>query len=271
MLDVEFSLRDDFPPIGYEQWRAIAEADLHGASFDQKLVTHSYEGIDIQPVYCRRDELGPADPFGFPGSPPFVRGSRPLGATVSGWDLRQEYAHPDLAVTNRAILDDLAGGATSLHLRLDLAARNGLNPDDPAAVELAGHDGVMAYDVHDLDEALSEVELPSIGVSLEAGAAFLPAAALIVALWRRRNVSPERARGILNADPLAVLARDGLLPYSLATAMSQLGDLTRSGHRRTTQMQRQPASTPRPTTTPAPQSIRTSRLVLPRPLSICER
>jgi methylmalonyl-CoA mutase len=212
MLDPQFTLRDDFPPVSYDDWRPLAEADLQGASFEQKLVTHTYEGIDIQPVYTRRDRPGEGDPDGFPGLPPFVRGASPLGAVRTGWDLRQEHAHPDLAVTNRAILDDLRGGVTSLLLRLDAAARNGLDPDDPAAAELAGRDGVMIYHVDDLDAALAGVHLEMVGVTLEAGAAFLPAAALLAALWQRRGLGPEQVRGAFNADPLAVLARDGHLP-----------------------------------------------------------
>ena len=84
MLAPEFTLRDDFPPADYDEWRALAEADLGGASFEQKLVTHTYEGIDVQPVYTRRDWPGEEDPFGFPGLPPFVRGSQPLGAVSRG-------------------------------------------------------------------------------------------------------------------------------------------------------------------------------------------
>jgi methylmalonyl-CoA mutase len=225
MLAPEFSLKDDFPPAAYQEWRTLAEADLGGAPFEQKLVTHTYEGIDIQPVYSRRDRPGEADADGFPGLPPFVRGARPLGAMQTGWDLRQEHAHPDPAVTNRAILDDLRGGVTSLLLRLDLAARSGLDPDDPAAAALAGRDGVMIYHADDLDAALAGVDLSCVGVTLEAGAAFLPAAAQLVALWRRRGLSPERVRGAFNADPLAVLARDGQLPLSPAAALAEMADL----------------------------------------------
>src|SRR5439155_12266637 len=123
------------------------------------------------------------------------------GAVQTGWDLRQEHAHPDLAVTNQAILDDLRGGVTSLLLRLDVAARNGLDPDDPAAAELAGRDGLMAYHVDDLDAALAGVHVDMIGVTLEAGGAFLPAAALLAALWQRRGVPPDQAYGAFNADP----------------------------------------------------------------------
>src|SRR6266542_4556217 len=119
MLDPEFTIRDDFPPVDYDQWRALAEADLEGAAFEQKLVTHTYEGIDVQPVYARRDRPGEDDPAGFPGLPPFVRGASPLGAVQTGWDLRQEHAHPDLATANQAILEDLRCGVSSLLLRLD--------------------------------------------------------------------------------------------------------------------------------------------------------
>src|SRR5436190_13517133 len=225
MLAPEFTLRDDFPPVDYVEWRALAEADLEGAAFEQKLVTHTYEGIDVQPVYTRRDRPGEDDPAGFPGLPPFVRGACPLGAVQTGWDLRQEHAHPDLKAANQAILEDLRGGVTSLLLRLDLAARNGLDPDHPAAAELAGRDGLMAYHTDDLDTLLAGVHLDMIGVTLEAGAAFLPAAAALVALWRRRGVLRDQARGAFNADPLAVLARDGQLPLPPAATLTLMADL----------------------------------------------
>jgi methylmalonyl-CoA mutase len=224
MLAPEFILQDDFPPISYQAWRSLAEADLEGAPFEQKLVTHTYEGIDIQPVYTRADWPSEKDPDGFPGLAPFVRGTSPLGAVQTGWDLRQEHAHPDPVLTNQAILEDLQGGVASLLLRLDIAARNGLDPDDPAAEALAGRDGLMAYHVDDLDIALANVHLDMIGVTLEAGAAFLPAAALLAALWRRRGVAPEHARGAFNADPLAVLVRDGQLPVS-SSALTLMADL----------------------------------------------
>jgi methylmalonyl-CoA mutase len=225
MLAPKLTIADDFPPVSPEQWRPLAEADLEAASFEQKLVTHTYEGLDLQPVYTRHDWPSEDDPCGFPGVPPFVRGAHPLGATQTGWDLRQEHAHPDPAVSNRAIRDDLQGGVTSLLLRLDFAARNGLDPDAPAAAVLAGHDGLMVYHRADLETVLTEVLLEKVGITLEAGAAFLPAAALLVALWRQRGIPLPQVRGAFNADPLAVLARDGQLPLPATTALSLLADL----------------------------------------------
>ena len=223
----EFTIQDDFPPVGYDQWRALADEALQGASFERKLVTHTREGIDLQPIYARRDQLSGIDPLGFPGLPPFVRGSHPLGYVLTGWDLQQEHAHPDLAMTNRAILDDLEGGVTSLLLRFDAAARNGFDSDQAAAANLAGRDGVLIFSLDDLDAALANVHLNLVGIALDACAAFLPAAAMLVGLWQRREVSQQDARGAFNADPFAALARDGQLPVSPTRALAALADLAK--------------------------------------------
>ncbi len=225
MLDAHFSIHEDFPPGSYDEWRALVEKDLRGAPFEKKLVTHTYEGIDIQPVYARQDRPNAVDAEGFPGLPPFVRGATPVGAAVTGWDLRQEHAHPDIGVSNRAVLDDVQGGVTSLLLRFDRAARQGFDPDHPAAASLAARDGLTIYCLHDLDTLLAEVPLEDIAVTLDAGAGFVPAAAMLVAVWRGRGIPAEKARGAFNADPLAVLSGEGRLPDNVPNMMAAMADL----------------------------------------------
>ncbi len=225
MLAEKFSIADDFPAVSYDEWRAQVEADLQVLSFEKKLVTHTYEGIDLQPIYTRRDHPADDDPLGFPGLAPFVRGTTPLGAVLTGWDLRQEFSEPDPATANRAIIDDVAGGVTSLLLRLDSAARHGFDPDDAAAGDFAGEDGLMAYTVDDYDAALNDVSLDRISIALDAGAAFLPAAAMLVALWQRRGVAFDCVQGAFNADPWGVLSATGSFPLDAAATHSQLADL----------------------------------------------
>ena len=226
-LPNDFTIGDEFPAVTYDEWRTVAEDSLKGAPFEKKLVTRTYDGIDIQPVYSASDEPDGQDPLGFPGFSPFLRGSKPLGAAVAGWDLRQEFAESDLSAANRAILDDLAGGTTSLLLQLDSAARAGLDPDHEAAKDLAGQDGIMAYSVDDLDRVLADVDLHAVPLAIDSGAAFLPAAALLVALWQRRQLPLAECKGAFNADPLAALARHGRLPIAEGAALENLADVAR--------------------------------------------
>jgi methylmalonyl-CoA mutase len=225
MLAEKFTVADDFPPVSYQEWRQAVEIDLKGAPFEKKLVTHTYDGIDLQPIYTRRQRTGEDDPHGFPGSPPFVRGARPIGAAPTSWDLRQEYAHADISAANRAIVDDVNGGITSVLLRLDAAAARGFDPDDAAADGLSSRSGLMIYAVQDLAELLRGIPLDHVAVSLDAGAAFLPAAALLVAYWEAGGVALKDARGAFNADPWATLASTGQLPMGASAALGMLTDL----------------------------------------------
>jgi methylmalonyl-CoA mutase len=225
MLPTTLNIADFFEKTGYEAWKSLAEADLKGAPFDQKLITHTYEGVLVQPLYTRQNtpQVGPSCPAS--GLAPFTRFASLLGHTRQGWDIRVEHADADLTVANKAILADLEGGATSLVLRLDAAGRLGLDPTNHDGLHLAGRDGICLSTVDDLDALLSGVHLDMVHVSLEAGAAFIPAASLLAGLWSRRGHAPHSIRGCFQADPLAVLARDGHLPYALQDGLAMAAEL----------------------------------------------
>lgn len=226
MLPKTFSIRDDFPAADYAAWRDLVEAELQGGSFE-RLVTHTYEGIDIQPVYTDDDRVPPEE-LGLPGVPPYLRGSDAQGPVDTGWDLRQEHATPDLVACNRAILEDLQGGVTSVLLRLDVTARNGSDADVASDGSTDNEpDGVVAYTLNDFEQVFSDVDLSAVRVALESGAAYLPATALLAALCRHRKISQEQIGGALNCDPLGALARSGHLPMSADEAFRQVADVVR--------------------------------------------
>jgi methylmalonyl-CoA mutase len=223
MSDKELTL--DFPPVSYDQWKASVLTELKGAPFEKKLVSRTLEGIDIQPLYTAADWPSDGDPSGFPGLLPLTRGSQPLGHAVAGWDIRQEHTHPDPAEASRAILEDLAHGVSSIHLRLDAAACAGLDADAREAAELGGRDGMMAYSLEDFESVLRGVHLDIAPVALDAGAASLPAAALLAALLRRRKLDVAAVRCAFNADPLGTLMSEGHLLVPLDVALAQMADL----------------------------------------------
>lgn len=70
------NLTQDFPPVATATWEAAIRQDLKGASYEEKLVWHSREGLTIRPYY-RSDYVAnlSAQIASRPGQFPFVRGS----------------------------------------------------------------------------------------------------------------------------------------------------------------------------------------------------
>ncbi|MGD0104252.1 MAG: methylmalonyl-CoA mutase family protein [Rhodopila sp.] len=224
MINKEFRLGSDFPRIDQAAWRAAVEQEVK-QPFEKRMVSQTYEGVALQPLYTEAICATGADPSGMPGFPPFVRGSSPLGATVAGWDVRQEHADPNPAEANAHIRDDLANGATSVILRFDAASSTGHDADDLRAADLCGRGGVMISTTADLRGVFDQVQLDLAGAWLDAGGAFLPAAALFVTAARQGGVQPAQLQGSFDADPLGTLVHDGSLMVPLDVALRHMADL----------------------------------------------
>ena len=119
-----FSTDSPFPPATPADWRALTERFLRGADFEDTLVRHSAEGIEIQPLYA---DTASAASARFPITPGGSSGSR----SRHGWTIMQRYAaYKSLeaegeesgvgpAELNRQILADLQRGVNGIWLVLD--------------------------------------------------------------------------------------------------------------------------------------------------------
>ncbi|MFE2722465.1 methylmalonyl-CoA mutase family protein [Kitasatospora sp. NPDC059327] len=185
-------LAAEFPAAHREQWQHLVEGVLRksgaqpadGAAAEQALTTALQDGLRARPLYTAEDSS--AEP-GYPGFPPFVRGGRPQGSSVSGWDVRQRHTDPDPRRANEAVLADLENGGSSLWLEL----------------------GGDALPVAALPEALTGVYLDLAGIVLDAGPEFTAAAEQLFTLYEEREISAGAAAGTLGADPLGLEARTG--------------------------------------------------------------
>ncbi|WP_431683345.1 methylmalonyl-CoA mutase small subunit [Kitasatospora sp. KL5] len=185
-------LAAEFPDATREQWQRLVEGVLRksgvqnasGVQAEEALTTKLQDGLSARPLYTAED--APAD-AGLPGFPPYLRGGRPQGSAVSGWDVRQRHAGTDAVRTNEAVLADLENGVTSLWLTV----------------------GDGGLPVAALPAALEGVYLDLAAVALDAGAEFRPAAEQLFALLTERGVPSDTASGSLGADPLGLLARTG--------------------------------------------------------------
>ncbi|ASR34228.1 methylmalonyl-CoA mutase [Prauserella marina] len=191
----QLTLAGEFEPASRAEWERLVAgvltksgalpADFTGAP-DQLLGTRTYDGITIQPLYTAEDAEAAAL-AGYPGLPPFVRGTAPDGHVAGGWDIRALHGEPDPAATNRAVLADLEGGVNSVWLRVG--------------------DGALAPDA--LAEALTGVHVDLAPVVLEPGDSYLAGAEAFFALLAERNIPASAVTGNLGADPVGVAARTG--------------------------------------------------------------
>jgi methylmalonyl-CoA mutase len=173
------------------QWRRLALDVLRAAGradecttpeqVDDLLATYSHDGVRSLPLYTPQSAL--PDP-GVPGRFPFVRGSRATAGTVTGWDVRQRHADPDVAGTRTAVLADLADGANSVWLVL----------------------GAAGLPIAALADLLDGVRLDRATVVLDAG----DEAATAAAAWF--DLGMTGTSGSLGLDPLGVRARIGTAP-----------------------------------------------------------
>jgi methylmalonyl-CoA mutase len=204
------TILDDFPPVSPDQWRAVVDKDLKGAPFDKKLLTPLYDsGVTLQPIYTRDDAIDASAA---------TRGLHGLGS--DGWAICQPYTSLDPAAANRDLLADLKGGCTAFELCLHQRARNRAANSDPT-----DGGGIFINTSADLATALNGVHLDAVEGTVDAGAGFLAAAALLVTHWQQQGTDLSAMRGSFGADPLSVLANAGALPGSLDGHLADLADL----------------------------------------------
>ena len=198
------ALAHDFPAATEADWRRLVEKVLKGADFERRLMARTADGIAIAPLHVRDSTL--VDPS-LPGRSPLTRGSRPAGER-QGWDIRQIYADDDGARVNAAILDDLAGGVSSLALVVAAPGSTGLS-----------------YEQGALGQALSGVHLDVCPVHLTAGEYSPDAAGSLMAVWRAAGVPEAQWKGGFGYDPLATLAATGALYHALPRTLESAAGL----------------------------------------------
>ena len=157
------ALAAEFPATDAAEWRKLVDTALKGASFDKRLVSQTYDGLRVEPLYPRAANAAPI-----------------AGRAAEPWQVLQRVDHPDPAAANTEALQDLENGASGLVLVFAGA---------PSATRF--RPGRTTADA--LDRALAGVMLDLIPLRVEtAPFAGRPVATLIGALVERTANSTRR-------------------------------------------------------------------------------
>lgn len=175
-----FSLKDDFPPVSKERWVRLVEETLKGGDFEKRLVSKTFDGIRIEPLYNRRDDVAP------------------LAKEKEGrWIIAQRMDHPDISVANKQALIDLQNGANGLVLVFN-GARS------------ARGFGTFSQST-DLERVFADIELDAIHLRFESGPLCMLAADNFTKLIKDRGYSKESMSVDCGLDPIGVLSDTGFL------------------------------------------------------------
>ena len=207
-----------FPPIDYADWRRQVETQLGELGFEEAMV-HRADGVDFEALCTAcHPERSPAAMI--PGG----WGTATSSPGELNWFPCQEFGEPDPEKLNHHLKSDLANGVHGIWLRLDRAARQG---DDPMSSGSVCIGGAALYRLADLAAAFDGASVSWRSILLDAGANFLPAAAMLVGWMQSAGLETEKRALLLGADPLGTLARDGELPTSLDQLSDDMATLVR--------------------------------------------
>lgn len=178
----ELALASEFPAASRDDWMKLVESALKGAPFEKKLVSKTYDGISIQPLYERAKSAarvaGRAD-----GEP---------------WAVLQRIDFRDPKQANQQALRDLENGATGLTLVF------------PGAAGSYGFALPAAKDA--LSQALDQVWLDAIDIELDLGMQSKDAPAWLAEIVKERGIDPAKTKFRFGYDPLGAIARHGGSP-----------------------------------------------------------
>jgi methylmalonyl-CoA mutase len=189
MPEADVALTPEFEPASRAAWLTLVAKVLKGADFQKRLVSTTADGLTVQPLYTRADAVEGAAAVGHSGWYP------------GGWDVRQRHVEHDPQLANKAVLEDLEGGVTSVLLQIEAPGQPGL-ADDAAtfATALRGAFGKGA------------------AIALDARENALDAAGSLIETWRAAGIGENERRGAFNYDPLGVLAETGTLTHPVQRA-----------------------------------------------------
>ncbi len=220
-LPKELNLQKDFESPSYEQWREVVEKDLKGVPFEKKLVTKTYEGIYLQPIYTKKDLENLEFVNELPGVGNFVRGNNASGYRKNGWEICQDIHYPLAEEFNEALKNDLSRGQNSISLKLDKASINGLDADE-ADVSQVGKNGVSISSLEDIEKAFDNMDITKFHVHIDTGYNSLQFLPVINGYLKKRNVDADKIKGSISADPISSLISNGKLPLSIDNLFDQL-------------------------------------------------
>lgn len=175
---------NDFPSTNEAAWRKLALRALDGRPFET-LISRTFEGLEIAPLYGRATNEGP----------------RAMRRDPGAWKIAQRIDHPDPAVANHIARSDLDGGANALTLTI-------------AGAPAARGFGTAIHAPSDLDATLHGIDLDCVPMRVDAGLHSLHIVQHLRVLAQERRLTSASLDVDFGHDPIGNFARTGVSAWA---------------------------------------------------------
>jgi len=220
-LTKEFKLKGDFTPPSFDEWKDKVIADLKGASYAKKLITNTYEGISLQPIYTRADIENLPLVDGKPGFTEYVRGTKASGYLGNGWEVCQEIPYSDADEFNSALISDINRGQNSINVILDSATQL-LIDADYAEMSKVGDKGLSISGLSSFSRAFDNVDIEKYPLHIQTGFVALPMLMILSAYVNKTGKQLNNIKGSVEADPIGYIATEGKLPLNFNSILDKM-------------------------------------------------
>ncbi|HMN50642.1 MAG TPA: methylmalonyl-CoA mutase family protein [Xanthobacteraceae bacterium] len=175
----ELPLASEFPAASREEWRKLVDGVLKGADFDKRLVSKTYDGIAIQPLYER------------------AKGTARVPGRIDGepWAVVQRIELRDAKQANKQALHDLENGATGIKLVF------------PGAIGDYGF--ALPATKEALSQALENFWLDAAEIELDIGPLSQDVPLWLAEIAKECSAEPAKCNFRFGLDPLGAIALHG--------------------------------------------------------------
>ena len=187
-LNKEFNLSEDFEIPSYNEWKSSAENLLKGQAFEKKLITKTYEGIDLDPIYLRKDLETIPNIDSEPGKDNYLRGTNAGGYIEKNWEICQDIKADSLDGINTKLKRALKRGQTSILLDIDI---------------------LKIKNQEAFSQVISEIDLNKYPIYIKTRLPFNTVLNFIFDHSEKNGFDPEKIAGVIEADPITYLAEFG--------------------------------------------------------------
>ncbi len=196
MSEQQKKLFEEFPPVSKQEWKDLIMKDLNGGDYQKKMVWHTIDGIEVEPLYTAEDIENIGFSKGAPGVFPFARGNKSID---NSWEICQTINASDVKAANAKAKEFIKKGVQGIEFLLD-----------------------FMNDQNEFDALLEGIDIENISIHFQGSHSYSILINLLKNHCVSRNIDTKKIKGSFNFDSFAYYLLNGEYYNSCSDNLNEL-------------------------------------------------